>query len=79
VGYLTETRSGLTLTQSVDGVLTVSCMCYTCPQTSPGGTLELGTGYQTFRGSMTTTSKHWVTAVEDCGFKLPGVALPLRV
>jgi len=24
-------------------------------------------------------SKQWVTAVEDCGCKLPGVALPLRV
>jgi len=24
-------------------------------------------------------SKQWVTAVEDCGCKSPGVALPLRV
>jgi len=30
-------------------------------------------------GKCLAISKPWVTAVEDCGYKLPGAALPLRV
>jgi len=44
---------------------------------TPGGTLELDTGFHSFRVSVkcVAISKQWVTAAEDCKCKLPGVAL----
>jgi len=45
---------------------------------TPRGFLELDTGYYPFVKCV-AISKQWVTAVEDCGCKLPGVALSLRV
>jgi len=50
------------------------------PGSTAGGTSSL-TQVSSFRGSVkcVAISKQWVTAVEDCGYILPGVALPLRV
>jgi len=48
------------------------------PGSTPGGTLELTlTVILSWVGEM--CSNLWVTTVEDCGCKFPGVALPLRV
>jgi len=52
------------------------------PGSTPGGTLELDTGVSlSLRGSVkcVAISKQGITAVEDCGCKLPGMVLTLRI